>query len=236
MRLLFPFFLSAACLVFGGLPAGPSTAEAGMSAKDRALVLQLKKQRLTKVQFKDTDLKGIVKWLRVATSKNILIKRAALAKADIDWEDIRWTVTLEKVGVWTFLEEVVAKPHGMALKVKGNILFITSKADSFGKPVTRMYAISHITWTKVDFIGPDINLKPSGFTDDDYEPEVIREDDPLATGDAVADLLKEILVPKLWDENDSWNVRATDRYLVIRAPKAVHNLVPRTLSKIAAMK
>lgn len=211
-------------------------AEAGSRAKDRALVLQLKKQRLTKVQFKETDLKGVLKWLRVATSKNIVIKRAALVKADIDWEDIKYTVSLEKVTVWTFLDEVVAKPHGMALKVKGNILFLTSKADSYGKPLTRLYEISHITWTKTDFHGPEINLKPSGFVDDEYEPEVIVEDDPLASGDAVAELLKEILTPKLWEQNDAWNIRATDRYLVVRAPREIHNLVPRTLAKIAALK
>ncbi len=218
------------------LPLALLDAEAGTSAKDRALVLQLKKQRLSKIEFKETDLKGVLKWLRVATGKNIVIKRAALAKADIDWEDIKYTLSLEKVTVWTFMEEVLAKPHGMALKVKGNIVFLTSKVDSYGKPVTRMYEISHITWTKVDFIGPEINLKPSGFTEDEQPSEVIVEDDPLNNGDAVAELLKEILTPRLWQDNDAWNIRATNRYLVIRAPREVHAFVPRTLAKIAAMK
>ena len=216
------------------IPSGD--AEAAPSAKDIALVRTLKKQRLQKVQFKETDLKGVVKWLRVATGKNIVIKSVALAKADIDWEDIRYTVQLEDVKVWTFMEEIVAKPHGMALKVKGNIVFLTSKADSYGKPVTKLYAISHITWTKTDFYGPSINLNPSGFVDEEYEPEKVVEDDPLNNGDAVAELLKELLLPAKWESNDDWAVRATDRYLVVRAPKAVHNLVPRTLDKIAAMK
>lgn len=232
MRSLIILLLALAVL----LPAAALDADAGSKAKARALTLQLKKQRLSKVQFKETSLKDVVKWLRIATSKNIVIKRAPLAKAGVEWEDITYTVSLEKVSVWTFMEEVIAKPHDMALKVSGNILFLTSKADSYGKPITRMYAISHITWTKVDFIGPNINLKPSGFTEDEYEPEVIVEDDPLNSGDAVAELLREILVPKLWEANDGWNIRATNRYLVIRAPKAVHAYVPRTLSKIAAMK
>lgn len=211
-------------------------AVAGPSAKDVALVRTLKQQRLSKVQFKETNLRGVVKWLRVATGKNIVIKSTALAKADIEWEDIQYTVQLENVAVWTFMDEILAKPHGMALVVKGNIVFITSKADSYGKPVTKMYTISHITWTKTDFYGPSINLNPSGFVDDEYEPEKIVEDDPLNNGDAVAELLKELLLPEKWASADDWNIRATDRYLVIRAPKAVHNLVPRTLAKIAAMK
>lgn len=226
--------LSAAALL---LPlAGLRSAEAGSAGTARALVLQLKKQRLARVEFEDAKLEDVLKWLRIATSKNIVIKRAALAKAGIEWQDITYTVKLEQVGVWTFLEEIVAKPHEMAVKVQDNIVFLTSKADSYGRPVTRMYAISHITWTKTDFIGPDINLKPSGFMEEDYEPERLVEDDPLNNGEAVAELLKEILVPKLWEQNDTWAIRATDRYLVIRAPAAVHQLVPRTLDKIAALK
>ena len=213
-----------------------SSAEAGSLAKDVALVKSLKKQRLMHVSFKQTDLKGIVKWLRVATGKNLLIKHAALTKAGIEWQDISYTVELKNVSVWTFLDSILTRPYEMGIKVKGNIVYITSKMDTYGKPVTRMYGISHITYTKTDFFAPEINLNPSGFTGDDYEPEKIVEDDPLNNGDAVAELLKEILLPKGWENNEGWTIRATDRYLVIRAPKDVHALVPRFLGMIASMK
>ncbi len=218
------------------VPAAALTASGAPSSKDLALLATLRKQRLTKIEFKETDLKGIVKWLRIATSKNILIKKASLAKAGVEWEDLRWTVQLEKVTVWTFLSEVVCKPHGMAVKVKGNIVFVTSKADSYGKAVTKLYGISHITWTKTDFIAPEINLTPSGFTGDEYEPEIVREDDPLNNGDAVADLIKELILPKGWENNDDWTIKASNTYLIIRAPKSVHRLIPRALAKIASMK
>jgi hypothetical protein len=232
-------FLAAALLVPAAAlfaPASTESASAAPSAKDLALVRTLKKQRLSALKFKKVDLKGLVKWLRVATGQNILINRTALAKADIEWEDLTWTVELRNVRVWTFMEDVVAKPHGMALKVKGNIVFITSKADTYGKPITKIYGISHITWTKTDFFGPNINLRPSGFVDEEYEPEKVVEDDPLNNGDAVAELLKELLLPKAWESNDDWAIRATDRYQVVRAPRAVHNLMPRALGKIASMK
>jgi hypothetical protein len=218
------------------LPLAALDARAEPTGRDLALVAMLRKQRLTRIEFKETGLADIVKWMRVATSKNILIRKATLAKADVAWQDLTWTVELEDVSAWTFLDEVICKPHGMALTVKGNIVFITSKADSYGKPVTKLYGISHITWTKTDFIGPEIHLNPSGFTDDEYTPEVVVENDPLNNGEAVAELLKEILLPKGWEQNDTWSIRATDRYLVIRAPESVHRLVPRTLEKIASMK
>jgi hypothetical protein len=231
-RLLLALFVLALALPTFSLPAA-----ADALAKDVALVRSLQKQRLTEVEFKETDLKGIVKWLRVATSKNILIKTASLAKAGVEWEELTWTVQLSDVSAWTFLSDVVCQPHGMALKVKGNIVFITSKADSHGKPVTRMYGISHITWTKTDFIAPDINLHPSNFTPmEEYEPEKVVEDDPLNTGEAVAELVKEMLLPKGWEANDDWAIRATDRYLVVRAPADVHRRMHRTLALIASMK
>ena len=223
--------LACACFVGGPVPE----ADAGSLAKDIALVRTLKKQRLSAVTFKETGLKDVVKWLRIATGKNIVIKHSKLTKAGVEWSDLRYTVELKNVSVWTFMDTILTKPYDMGLKVKGNIVWITSKADTYGKSVTKMYAISHITYTKTDFIAPEINLNPSGFIGEEYEPEKPVEDDPLTDGEAVADLIKELVAPKGW-ENEGWSIRATNRYLVIRAPKAVHAVIPKALDKIAAMK
>jgi len=230
MRALLPSLLAAVLLA---LPV--AGAQAGSPAKDAALLQALRSQRLTRVEFKDVSLEGALKWLRVATGRNYFVKRTALAKADIDWESLRYEVSFEDVTVGALMD-VLLEPHDMAYVVKDNVVFITSKIDSYGKPVTRMYGISHITWTKVDFIAPAIDLTPSGFVAEEYEPEVIVEDDPLASGEAVAELIKELVLPAAWVANDEWNIRATDRYLVVRAPKAVQDLIPDALDKIASMK
>jgi hypothetical protein len=240
MRLVRPapasLLLAALLLAATFLSAAVPVASAGSDERAAALVKRLKGQRLASITFEKADLETVVKWLRVATASNIVLKRAALAKAGIEWQDIEITVELSDVRAWTFVKDVLLEPHGMAPKVTGNILFITSKADTYEKPVTRLYGISHITWRKVDFIGPTINLNPSGLVEDEYLPEVVDEDDLLADGDAVAGLLKELVVPQAWDAHDDWAIRATERYLVIRAPLAVHALVPRALAKIAALK
>jgi hypothetical protein len=230
MRALVPALLLPAFLAIP--PAG---AEATPTAKDAALLQALKAQRLTRVEFKDVSLEGAIKWLRVATGRNFFVKRTALAKANIDWESLRYEISLEDVTVGALLE-ILLEPHDMAYVVKDNVVFLTSKIDSYGKPVTRLYGISHITWTKVDFIAPAIDLTPSGFVPDEYEPEVVVEDDPLNSGEAVAELIKELVLPEAWTANDEWNIRATDRHLVVRAPKAVHDLIPSALDKIASMK
>ena len=228
--------LVAAVLLAGGfLAAAPRTAHAGSRADAIRLKAKIQKRRIRNATFEEATLQDFVKWLRLATGHNVVIRRLALAKAGIDLEDIRITMTLEDVTV-AHLLKLALEPYDLAPLVKGNVLYVTTRADALGRPVTRLYAISHITWTKTDFIAPEINLRPSDYSPaDDYEPERIVEDDPLNSGDAVADLLQEIVAPGEWD-NEGWGIRATDRYLVVKAPRAIQAQVDRALRIIASLK
>ncbi len=232
-RLLQPAVLLL--LASGLLAALAVPASAGPRSRAAVLAGKLRTQRLENVRFEDAGLEDVLKWLRVATGSNFVLKRSALAKAGIDPADIHVTLTLEKVTPATLLG-LVLQPHDLAAQVKGNVVYVTTRVDAMGKPVTRIYSISHITWTKVDFIAPDINLYPSNFTPiEEYESEVVVENDPLNTGDAVAELLQDLVAPGEWD-NEGWAVRATDRYLVIRAPKSVQAKIHRALAQIASLK
>jgi hypothetical protein len=231
-RLALPAVLLLALIGSAAAPAsaGPSTA-----AKDAALLNALKTRRLTNVIFKDQGFKVILPWLRAATGWNFLLKSVEIQKAGIAVDDLVFDVELHDVTVAAFLQ-VLLEPHGLAVKVSDNIVFITTKGDAYGKPVTRVWGISHITWTKTDFIAPDINLHPSGYSPpEEYEPEVIVEDDPLKTGDAVADLVKELVAPGEWD-TEGWSIRATNVHLVVRAPLAIQAQVGRAIDVIASMK
>lgn len=214
------------------LPA--ASADAG--SKTAALLAKVKQTRLAKVRFEETKLADVVKWLRVATGMNFHIKTATLAKAGIDVDDVTVTATLDKVKLATFLE-IVLEPHELGMKIKGNVIYITTKKDTYGKPVSRIYGISHITWTKTDFHAPEMNLNPSGETfDGEYTPEVIDEDDPLTSGDAVIELVKELTGPALWDENDDWAISGTDTYMVVKAPRSMQLKVMKAMRVVAALK
>ena len=113
-------------------------ASAGPSRKDVALSNALKTRRLTNVQFEDLSLQDLVKWLRVATGHNYLLKLKPIVKAGIDPEDVRITVTLEDVTVATLLK-LVLEPYDLTVVVKGNVVWITTHAASLGRPVTRIY-------------------------------------------------------------------------------------------------
>jgi hypothetical protein len=215
-------------------PAQAAAAKSLSAPRGAALVAALKTKRLKRIEFKDITLKDLVAWLRVATGWNWAVNQVALAKADVDTAALTFSADFDDLSVATLLE-VLLEAHGIALRVQDNIVWITSKADAQGRLVTRVYGISHITWTKVDFAAAEINLHPSDFTAQEFEPEKIVEDDPFNNGEAVAELLKEIVASGQWT-NEGWEVRATNNHLVVRAPAAVHTAIPAALDTIASLK
>jgi hypothetical protein len=227
--LLLPLLLLVAAAV------APTPAAAAPVPRGEALARALEARRLSKVSFEATPLPDVVRWLRLATGWNIVVKQGALAKAGIDPADVVTTLTLEDVSVAQVLS-LVLEPHGLGVVVRDNVIFVTTRQDALGRPVTHLYAISHLTWTKIDFIAPDIDLRPSDFVPaDDFEPERVDENDPLTSGDAVAELVRELVRPGDWD-SEGWSIRATDRYLVVRAPRSVHAEILRALRMIESLK
>ena len=231
MRRCLPVLLVLAFL----FSLAPTTEAGPRSARDAALVAKLKKQRLSNVKFDKMSLPKVVKWLRAATGQNILLKHAVLAKADIDPKDIEISIELRDVTVAQLLK-LILESHDLAATVKSNIVFITTKADSYGKPVTLMYSITHLTYKKIDFIAPELSLKTDGEAGIEYEPEVEVENDTLSTGDAVIDLIKQMVLPEGWETNDDWRITGTDRYILVRAPKSVQRLIPRVLDQLQSIK
>jgi hypothetical protein len=232
-----PVFAAVLSALFlgGSLFAGSIPAASADPAQDLALATALKTRHVKSVQFKNMKLQDAVKWLRTATGMNFLVKTAALQKEGIDPDAIEFNLELEDVTIATLLTTLF-EPYSIYVKIEGNIVFLTSKAEAAGKPVTRIYAISHITYTKVDFIAPDVNLHPSNYTPpEEYQPEVPNESDPLTSGDAVADLVKELAAPGQWD-TEGWNIRGTSRYLIVRAPLSVQKEVQKALRIVAALK
>ncbi|MFV1959755.1 MAG: hypothetical protein ACC662_10130 [Planctomycetota bacterium] len=231
--LAFLLLLSGPFVVSGPL----SAARAGSTSRARgaSLVQAIRTRRVRHASFDKVSLKGFVKWLRTATGFNVVIDYRALAKAGIDPENVTFTAKLDDVTILTLLRLALV-PHDLGVVVRGNLVRITTHAASLGKPVTRLYGIADITYQKIDFIAPEINLRPSGDAGfQDYEPERVVEDDPLTSGDAVVELLQEIVSPGEW-ENPGWSIRATDRYLVVRAPRSVQARIPRALDAIRSLK
>src|SRR5688572_3214679 len=137
--------LLAAVLAFAPLLPLAATATAGDAERAAVLARALETRRLKNVRFEATKLEDVLKFLRVATGFNFVVKRDVLAKAGVDVEQVKANLVLDDVSVATVLS-LVLEPHGLVTKVERNVVFVTTKADALGKPVTVLHPISHITW------------------------------------------------------------------------------------------
>jgi hypothetical protein len=212
----------------------PRPAAAGpLERRAATLVGGLASRRVRDVKFDAAPVADVVGWLRVATGWNFVIRHHVIAKAGIDLDTIRTTIDLDDVTVGVVLE-IVFGPHGLVAKAEGNIVFITTKADAQGPPVFVLIPISHLTWQKTDFHGPDIDLYPSDFTPPERVDESPVEDDPFLDPQHIADLVKE-MVDAPWD-TEGWSLRGTKQFLMVRAPRPVLRRVLDAVERMAALK
>ncbi|MFM8981200.1 MAG: hypothetical protein ACKOSS_12165 [Planctomycetia bacterium] len=206
----------------------------GLRPRGAALASALRSTRLARVELDEVELPRLLEWLRTATGWNWALDRKALAEAGLDPALVRVSAHFEDLAVATLLE-VVLEPHGLALRVHDTLVWVTTKAAAEGPLLTRLYGITHLTWTKVDFPGPRISLQPDGAGAEVVPAEELVEDDGLATGEQVVEMVQRLVEPGRWG-SDGWEMRATQRDLVVRAPAAVHARVLRALAMLQAVK
>ena len=211
-----------------GASAGP------LERRSAELLEGLALRRLSEVRLENASLEDVLTWLRTATGWNYVVKRAVVQKAGIDLAAIRVNLELHDVTVGLVLDFVLGH-HGLVAKVEGNIVFVTTRADALGKPIFRLYDVRPLTWQKIDFVGPDLDLLPSGFDAGEAAPkEVPVEDDPFLDPQHIVDLVKE-MVPGEW-EAEGWSITATKTYLAVKAPRLVQRRVALAVAQMVAMK
>ena len=118
---------------------GPAPALAGPDAprkKARSIANILTTQKIS-VEFKKASLDQFVKFIRTATGINIVVNKRQIEKDGGDVDAIEIALEVKNVKVIDALK-LALQGHELGLKVKGNILYITSKKDALGKPVLRI--------------------------------------------------------------------------------------------------
>jgi hypothetical protein len=218
-----------------GAGASAPAAVAGPREDAARLAQAMRTRKLVNVKFDGASLDELVKWLKVATGWNWHVKRDVIAKAGVDLDALKVKVDLDDVTVATLMD-IVLSPHALVAHPVGNIVFVTTKADALGKPYLLLHPISHLTWTKTNFRGPDIDLHPSGYVapEDKTEGEEIDETDPFRDPAHVVELVKQV-VDAPW-ETEGWSITATTTFLAVKAPRDVQRRVMAALEQLAALK
>ncbi|MHC4937895.1 MAG: hypothetical protein ACYTHK_02885 [Planctomycetota bacterium] len=217
-----------AALALIGLLAAPGTA-APSSARE--LVNLLSTRRIS-VDFKGASLNDVVKYIQAATGINIVVRKHKIEKAGGDVDAYEFDMRVRNVTVLDFLK-LAFEPQELGLAVRKNVLLITSKQDARGKPVLRMYDISHLLVQIRDFPAPDINVYPSNMEPPEPpEPEIHQA---VESADEVAELLRNFIGEGTW-EDEGVALHVFRRHLFIRQYPSTHRKIARFLLQLNALR
>lgn len=194
------------------------------------IALRLEQLRVS-CSFDKLPLDDFVKWVRAATGVNVVVKRAVIAK-ELDPEGVLVTLELRDVALKDLLA-LALEPHGLATRVEGNVLFVTTKRDARGKPIVVLYDVSELLMPIRDFPAPDINLYQSHEErPEPPEPEVRAVAD---SAEEVADLVRRFCGEGTW-EDEGVRVQVLRRHLLVRHYPEVHREIARFLLELRALR
>ncbi|MHC4954589.1 MAG: hypothetical protein ACYTGZ_11940 [Planctomycetota bacterium] len=215
-------------LVFVALFAAPSTA--GPSSA-RQLVNTLQQRRIS-VKFDAASLDDVVKYVHAATGINIVVRKHKIAADGGDADAIEISLKVRNVTVLDFLK-LAFEPQDLGLAVRNNVLLITSKKDARGKPVLRMYDVSHLLVQIRDFPAPDINVYPSSFEPPEApEPEIHQA---VESSEEIAELIRNFVGQGTW-EDEGVALHVFRRHLFVRTYPKVHRQVAHFLVQLNALR
>ena len=190
------------------------------------------KMRRISVKFEGATLDEVVKYVRAATGINIVVRKHKISADGGDADAVEVTINVRNVSVLDFLK-LAFEPQELGLAVRKNILVITSKRDSRGKPVLRMYNIAHLLVQIRDFPAADINIYPSSYEPPEPpEPEIHQA---VESSEEVAEMVRNFVGQGTW-EDEGVNIHVFRRHLFIRTYPKVHLQVSRFLTQLNALR
>jgi len=211
--------------------ARPAVSGAARAEQPRSIANLLATRRLT-VDFEDLTLEKVVAYLRTATGMNIVLDKARLEKEGLDPEGLTVTIQLRDVTVREFFG-LALEPLGLAFKIQGNVLLLTTRKAARGKPVLRLYDVSELVMVVRDFPGPDINIHPSNYEPPDTpEPEMVQA---VESTEELADMIRRFCGEDTWDE-EGVSIYPFRRHLFIRTYPEVHEEIARFLAAVGGLR
>ena len=230
MRIIAALTLASLLALPGHVPEALAGPDSGPSSAAQ-LVNTLKMRRIS-VKFDGATLDEVVKYVRAATGINIVVRKNKISADGGDADAIEVTINVRNVSVLDFLK-LAFEPQELGLAVRKNVLLITSKRDSRGKPVLRMYDIAHLLVQIRDFPAPDINIYPSSYEPPEPpEPEIHQA---VESSEEVAELVRNFVGQGTW-EDEGVNIHVFRRHLFIRTYPKVHLQVSRFLTQLNALR
>ena len=200
------------------------------AARSRNLINLLQTRRIS-VEFEKASLQQFVKFVRLSTGINIVVRKARIEKDGGDVDSIEISLKVRDVRVLHVLR-LALETQGLGLATKGNILIITSKKDARGKPVLVMYNVADLLIGLRDFPGGDMNVYGSNMeVPEPPEPEIHHS---IESSDELAEMVRQFTGRDTW-EDEGINIHVFRKHLFIRTYPAVHQQIRRFLNAVRGM-
>jgi len=205
-------------------------ASSGPDRRVQNLVNVLQTRRIS-VNFDKASLSQFVKFIRLSTGVNIVVRKNRIDKDGGDADAIEISLKAQDVRVLDVLRLGLVT-QGLGLVAKGNILIITSKKDARGKPVLVIYSVADMLIALRDFPAPDMNVYGSNMEPPEPpEPEVQQN---IESSDELAEMVRQFTGRDTWDD-EGVNIHVFRKHLFIRTYPSVHREVQRFLNAVRGM-
>jgi type II secretory pathway component GspD/PulD (secretin) len=189
------------------------------ASKDTAR--KLKTIRLD-VDFKDTDIRQFVDYVREVTGFNIVISKS------VKFDFIKLTIKAKGVSVQS-LFNLLLKPHEIGYTIEEGIIVIQDQAAIRSNVRLEIIDVRDLLYPIRDFPGVEITLVDTGLASispvDDVKPEL-----PLV------DLIKAHVGGKSWEDNPRASIQLVNGLLFVRQSDEVIQQIRRILASFRHFK
>lgn len=199
-----------------------------LSAGETETLLGKLRTRRISVDFRKVPLETLLQYVRTATGVNVVLKRNVVAK-QIDPDAVEITLKVNDLPAADALT-LALEPLDLAFRAERNILYVTTKRDSWGKPVLVLYSVADLLAPVVDFPAPDIGIMdPEGELP---EPEIHRA---VESTEELAELIRRFTGADTWEDADVRLTPLRDKLFIRQFPH-VHRQIRDLLSSLRTLR
>ena len=204
---------------------------AGPRDSARALVNTLRTRRIS-LDFEKASLQDFVKYVRAASGINIIVMTKQIERDGGDVDAIEISLKVNDVKLIDALRLVI-ETNDLGLALKRNVLLVTSKRASMGKPRLVIYNVADALIPIRDFPAPDMNIYGSNMEPPEPEEESVSQ--AIESSDELAELVRQFTGQGTW-EDERVGMHVFRKHLFIRQYPKVHRQIQRFLSAIRTLR
>jgi hypothetical protein len=198
------------------------------SAGETETLLGKLRTRRISVDFRKVPLETFLQYIRTATGVNVVLKRNVVAK-QIDLEAVEITLKVQDLPAADALT-LALEPLDLAFRAERNVLYVTTKRDSWGKPLLVLYSVADLLAPVVDFPAPDIGIMDP--EEELPEPEVHRA---VESVEELAERIRRFTGGGTWEDSEVRLTPLEDKLFIRQFPH-VHREIRDLLAALRTLR